>query len=144
MSIVFKAKTKEKYEEIFCYGFYLKTQKCSLLGVNQFFYKFLSFVRQLFSKLNQSRNSKKIFLGGFSSKTKNPVFGGPKWYFLKFKFQICISAFVLLCTRKLLANFHQKILIFGPPEKLLKMKTLRARRKFGFGLLQVKSYLTFS
>ena len=36
VSIVFKAKTKEKYEEIFFYGFYFKTQKCSFLGVNQF------------------------------------------------------------------------------------------------------------
>ena len=36
-SIVFKAKTKEKYEEIFFYGFYFKTQKCFFLGVNHFF-----------------------------------------------------------------------------------------------------------
>ena len=36
VSIVFKAKTKEKYEEIFFYGFYFKTQKYSFLWVNQF------------------------------------------------------------------------------------------------------------
>ena len=40
-SIVLKANTKEKYEEIFFYGFYYKTQKWSFLGVNQFFFKFI-------------------------------------------------------------------------------------------------------
>ena len=38
-SIVFKAKTKEKYEEknVF-YGYYFKTQKSSFLGLNLFFF----------------------------------------------------------------------------------------------------------
>ena len=42
-SIVFKAKTKEKYEEIFFYGFNLKTQKCSFFGINQFLSNFFQF-----------------------------------------------------------------------------------------------------
>ena len=43
-SIVFKAKTKEKYEEIFFYGLYFKTQKSFCLGVNQIFFNFFSSV----------------------------------------------------------------------------------------------------
>ena len=43
-------------------------------------------------------------------------FGDPKWYFSKVKFTICISAFVLYCKKKLHANFHKKMLIFGPLE----------------------------
>ena len=33
--MVFKAKTKEKYEEILFYSFYFKTQKCPCLVVNR-------------------------------------------------------------------------------------------------------------
>ena len=55
-----------------------------------------AFVRLLFLKLNQSWNTKtKFFWVGFLQKPKTHFFGGPKWYFLKVKFQICISAFVL-------------------------------------------------
>ena len=78
-------------------------------------------------------------------------FGGPKWYFLKVKFQICMSTFVLYCKMKqLYANFHKKIIIFGPSGIFWKWKLWNAcagghgtctRQKFGFGLL--KLYLTF-
>ena len=40
-----------------------------------------SFVCLLFLKLNQSRNMKKQFFGGFSSKTKNALFRVPKFGF---------------------------------------------------------------
>ena len=42
-----------------------------------------TFVRPLFLKLNQSRNVKTIFLGGFSSKTKNALFWGSKMVLFK-------------------------------------------------------------
>ena len=91
---------------------------------------------------------KEIFFGGFFyQKPKTRFFGGPKWQFLKLKFQICISAFVLLCKRKLRADFHRKIIIFRPPgifeneNFAAHAPTRAAHRKFGFGLL--KSCLTF-
>ena len=72
-----------------------------------------TFVHLLFLMLNQSRNTKKKFEGGFFfKKLKKHFFWGPKQQFLKLKFQICFSAFVFLCKRKLHADFHKKILIF--------------------------------
>ena len=94
------------------------------------------------SKLKHKENN---FCRGFLLKPKTHFFEGPKWYFLKINFQICISAFVLLCKRKLHAHFHQKILIFGPPRIFSKWKLWRAcdgkLQNFEIGLL--KSYLTF-
>ena len=69
---------------------------------------------------------RQFFWGGFLRRPKMHFFGGPKWYFLKVKFQICISAFVLLCKRKHHANFHKKILIFGSPGIFWKWKLWRA------------------
>ena len=72
------------------------------------------FVRLLFLKLNQSETRRKIFWGGFPLKPKNAFFGGSTS--IVFKTQISnLFALALLCKRKLLANFHQKILIFRPP-----------------------------
>ena len=48
----------------------------------------------MFLKLNQRRNRKKQNVSGeFLQKPKMHFFGGPKWYVLKVKFQICISAY---------------------------------------------------
>ena len=48
----------------------------------------------MFLKLNQSRNRKKQNVSGeFLQKPKMHFFGGPKWYVLKVKFQICIFAY---------------------------------------------------
>ena len=94
------------------------------LTINNFFCGFSkiptkrTFVRLLFLKQNQSRNKKKIFFWGFLQKPKTHFFGGPKWYFLKVKFQICTSAFVLYCKRKLHANFHKKYKYLSPLEFL--------------------------
>ena len=65
-SIVFKAKTKEKYEENFVYGFYFKTQKCPFWGVNQFF--FLIFFRFSFSN---NKHTNVILIGIFENAQKN-------------------------------------------------------------------------
>ena len=102
-SIVFKAKTKEKYEEIFFYGFYFKNQKCFFLRVNQFFFKFFSssvlafntidtqmlfiyiyiyiiYIQKkicasiVFKAESKTKHEEKIVLGGFSLKTKNALF----------------------------------------------------------------------
>ena len=43
-SIVFKAKTSEKYEEFFFYSFYFKTQICPFLGGQPIIFKFFSSV----------------------------------------------------------------------------------------------------
>ena len=98
-------------------------------------------MRLLFFKLNQAKTRRKFFKGGFPQKPKTLFVEGPKWYFLKFKFQICISAFVL-CW-KLHANFHTKNINNWAPGVFWKWKLWRAcvRRNFGIGLLQ--SYLTF-
>ena len=106
--------------------------KMAILAVITFFCAFSkiptkrTFVCLLFLKLNQSRNSKKVLFflgGGFLQKPKTHFFWGPKWYFLKFKFQICISAFVLYCKRKLHANFQKKNL-YLTPWNFFKIKTL--------------------
>ena len=119
----------------------------AFLMVNNFFCAFSkiptkrTFVVLLFLKLYQSRNTKKNFWGGFSSKTKAHFFVGPQWYFLKVKFQICISAFVLQCKGSSLLIFTKNINIMAP-WNCLKMKTLTLMcQNFGIGLL--KSYLTF-
>ena len=93
------------------------------------------------SKLKHEERKK--FGGVFFKNQKHTFFGCPRWYFLKVKYQICISAFLLcaLCKRKLHANFHKKILLFGPPGIFWKFKLWRVRQNFGIGLL--KSYLTF-
>ena len=84
-----------------------------------------TFVRLLFLKLNQSQNTTKNFFGGcFSLKTKNALFGGSKIVVFKTQISNCFSEFVLLCKRKLHADFHKKIIIFRPPGIFLKMKTL--------------------
>ena len=53
-----------------------------------------TFVRLLFLKLNQSRNTKKSFFGGFSLKTKNTFFRGSK--IVVFKAQIS-NLFFCVC-----------------------------------------------
>ena len=52
---------------------------------------YASIVLKAESKPKHEENFFGVF---FLSKTKNALFGCPKWYFLKVKFQICISAFV--------------------------------------------------
>ena len=44
---------------------------------------------------SKPKHEDKFISGGFLKKLKMLFFSGPKWYFLKVKFQICISAFVL-------------------------------------------------
>ena len=98
-----------------------------------------------FEAESKLKHKEKNFCGGFLLKPKTHFFEGPKWYFLKINFQICISAFVLLCKRKLHAHFHQKILIFGPPRIFSKWKLWRAcdGRLQNFEIILLKSYLTF-
>ena len=70
------------------------TAKMAFLGVNNFFCAFSkipikrTFVRLLFLKLNQGRNTKKFFFLGFSisTKTKNALFWGSKMVLLKLVF----------------------------------------------------------
>ena len=58
-SIVFKAKTKEKYEEIFFYSFYFKTQKCPFWGSTNFFLNFFSVLA--FKTIDTPTNRKDFF-----------------------------------------------------------------------------------
>ena len=67
------------------------TQKTAFLTVKNFFFVFKNtdqknICASIVLKLNQSRNTKKIFLGGFSSKTQNTLFRGSK--IVPFKSQI--------------------------------------------------------
>ena len=97
-----------------------KTAKMAFVMANSFFSAFTkiptkrTFVRLFFFKLNQSQNIKNIFLW-FFFKNQKRAFWGSKIVVYKLKFQICFSAFVLLCKRKHHANFHKKILMFRPP-----------------------------
>ena len=52
-------------------------------------------VRLFFFNLNQSRNTKKTFFGGYFFKTKNMLFEGSNIVVFKTQFRICYSAFVL-------------------------------------------------
>ena len=72
-----------------------------------------SFVFKAESKLKHEEIK---LLGGFLQKPKTPFFGGPKWYFLKVKLQICVSAFFL-------ADFHKNMNIWAP-WNFKKIKTL--------------------
>ena len=94
-SIVFKAKTK-KIWNFFFYSFYFKTQKSPFLGVNHFF---------------------PIFFFQFNIIDTQMLFWS---VFLKTHKKTVINC----CKRKLHANFHKKMLIFGPRGNFLKMKTL--------------------
>ena len=71
----------------------------------------------VFKAKSKPKHEENVF-GGFLQKPKTHFFGGPKWYFLKVKFQICTSAFVLYCKRKLHANFHKKYKYLSPLEFL--------------------------
>ena len=114
MSIVFKAKTKEKYEEQFLRFLFQnpkmhkkrylppKTANIVFLMVNNFFLCVFKNTDQknicasiVFKAESKPKHEEKPFLGGFLQKPKTHFYGGPKWYFLKVKFHICISAFVL-------------------------------------------------
>ena len=85
-----------------------KTAKIAFLTVNNFYCPF--------SKYTDQKNICASIKSQSEPKHKEQFFGGPK-YSIAFKtqFQICFSAFVLLCKRKHHANFHKKILIFGHP-----------------------------
>ena len=77
----------------------------------------ITIVCLLFLKLNQSQNIKKKFcLGVFLQKPKSHFFGGQNKIVLKLKFQICISAFVLYCKRKIHTNLHKKYWYLSPLE----------------------------
>ena len=80
----------------------------------------------VFKAESKPKQKKFFFAVGFLQKPKTHFCGGPKWYFLKVKFQICISGVVLYCKRTLHANVHKKILIFGPPGIFGKWKLWRA------------------
>ena len=82
-----------------------------------------TFVRLFFLKLNQSQNIKNIFLW-FFFKNQKRAFWGSKIVVYKLKFQICFSAFVLLCKRKHHVNFHKKNINIQAPWNFLKKKTL--------------------
>ena len=84
----------------------------------------------VFKAESKPKYKEKFVCGGFLQKPKTHFFWGPKWYFLKTKFQICVSAFVLYSDIKgsFMPNFTKKILMFGPPGIFLKMKTLTLMR----------------
>ena len=69
----------------------------------------------VFKAESEPKHEENICLGVFLQKPKTRFFGGKNKIVLKLKFQICISAFVLYCKRKLRTNFHKKIFIFKPP-----------------------------
>ena len=68
-----------------------------------------TFVRLLFLKLNQSRNTKKTFFGGVFLKKQNSLFRGSKIVIFKTQILNFFCVFVLL---KLHANFHKKNINF--------------------------------
>ena len=92
-SFLLHQRTLAKKKMLFC-SVFLKTHKkpykppktaeMAFVMVNNFFCAFSKVpttrtcVRLLFLKMNQSLNTKKIFFGGFSSKTKNALFRGSK------------------------------------------------------------------
>ena len=49
----------------------------------------------VFKDESKPKHKEKTFFGGFIQKPKTHFLGGTKWYFLKVKFLICISAFGL-------------------------------------------------
>ena len=100
----------------------------------------------VFKAESKPKHKENFFWGGFSSKTKNALFRGPKWYFSKVKYQICISAFVLYCKRKLYANFHKKYYFLGPLEFFEYENLTPVRRCARPDILELdflKQYLTF-
>ena len=70
-----------------------------------------SFVCLLFLKLNQSRNMKKQFFGGFSSKTKNALFRVPKFGFGLLK---SYMTHTVHCTVQI-HTIHAKYILMGCP-----------------------------
>ena len=74
----------------------------------------------MFLKLNQFWNAKKKLL---KLKNQNALFGGPKWNFLKVKFQICIVAFVL--QKEAPCQFLQQNINIWVPLNFLKKETLK-------------------
>ena len=125
--------------------------KKAFLAVNNFFLvRFQKYLTNnncvfiVFKAESEPKHEENIFIWVFLQK---PKFAGKNKIVLKLKFQICISAFVLYCKRKLHTNLKKKILIFKPPgifeNKNFDARVLvrAARRNFRFGLL--KSCLTF-
>ena len=89
--------------------------KMAFLVVNNFFWCVFKNTEQnndcvfiVFKAESEPKPEKQFFLGVFLLKPKMCFFGGENKIVLKLKFQICISAFVLYCKRKLHTNFHKK------------------------------------
>ena len=107
-----------------------KTTKIAFLAVNHFFCVRFQNTKQnnicvfiVFKAKSEPKHEEKIFfLGVFLQKPKTRFFRGKHKIILKLTFQICISTFVLFCTRKLCSNFHKKLLIFRPPGLFWKWK----------------------
>ena len=96
--------------------------KMAFLTVNNFFCAFSkiptkrTFVRLLFLKLNQSQNTETIFFGwGFFKHQKRTFSGVQNGTFKKSNFKfLFLPLFFNVQYKDLHANFHKKILIFGP------------------------------
>ena len=77
-------------------------------------------------KAESKLRHKETNVGGFSSKTKNAVFWGSKMVLFESQISNLYFCVCSLNKKKILAYFHQKILIFGPPGIFWKWKLGRA------------------
>ena len=88
----------------------------AFLAVNNFFWCVFKNTEQndncvfiVFNAESEPKHKEHIFLGVFLQKAKTSCVEGKNKIVLKLKFQICISAFVLYCKRKLYTNFKKNI-----------------------------------
>ena len=69
----------------------------------------ITIVFVVFKAESEPKHEEQIFFDVFLQKPKICFFGGKNKIVLKLKFQICISAFVLFCTRKFRTNSQKNI-----------------------------------
>ena len=96
----------------------------------------------VFKTESKLKHEEKFLFVSFLQKPKTHFFGGPKWSFLKVKFQIVLLHLLFNVKGSFMPIFTKKYNFFGPLEFFENEKfDVRARQKFGFAFL--KSYLTF-
>ena len=89
--------------------------KMAFLAVNNFFWCFFKNTEQnnncvfiVFKVKSDPKDEEKFFCVFFFKIQKRAFSKVKNQIVLKIKFQICISAFVFYCKRKLHTNFHKK------------------------------------
>ena len=135
-------------------GFHFKTLKCTFSGVHQYFSSLFSDsalktidAQMLFWSVFLKPKPKEHFLGFFSSKTKNTLFGGSKIVVFKTQISNFFLRLLFIVKGSFMPIFTKEYSYLGPLEFFendnfaARALVGGARRKFGFGLL--KSYLTF-